>query len=84
MADKQIGKVTHYYDKLGVAIIKLENSLSIGDTIKIVSRDGSEFAQEVSSMQVERESIEKAKKGQEVGVKVDQKVKENALVYAAA
>lgn len=80
--EKVIGKVTHYYDKLGVAIVRLEDSLSLGDTIKFVGKDG-EFTQTVSSMQIEHKNVETAEKGQEVGIKVDQKVKDNALVYAA-
>lgn len=79
---KQIGKITHYYDKIGVAIIELLQELKAGDMIKIVNRDGSEFTQAVSSIQLEHQPIEKANKGQSVGVKVDQKVKENDLVYA--
>lgn len=81
MDKKPIGKVTHYYDKLGVAIIELSGSLKQGETIKIVGKDG-EFTQTVSSMQYEHQPIESAKKGQSVGIKVDQKVKENDLVYA--
>jgi len=34
MADFKIGKVMHYYDKLGVAIIQLDSGLGIGDKIK--------------------------------------------------
>lgn len=81
MDKKPIGKVTHYYDKIGVAIIELSGSLKQGETIKIVGKDG-EFTQTVSSMQYEHQPIESAKKGQSVGIKVDQKVKENDLVYA--
>lgn len=80
-AGKQVGKVTHYYDKLGVAIIELSDSLKQGETIKFVGKEG-EFTQVVSSMQHEHQPIESASKGQSVGVKVDQKVKENDLVYA--
>lgn len=81
MEEKPIGKVTHYYDKIGVAIIELTDTLRQGETIKIVGQ-GREFTQVVSSMQFEHQNIEKAQKGQSVGVKVDQKVKENDLVYA--
>lgn len=81
MADKQIGKVAHYYDKIGVAIIELSGSLKVGQTLKFVGHDN-EFTQDISSMQYEHQPIVEAKKGQSVGVKVDQKVKENDLVYA--
>ena len=78
--DKPIGKVTHYYDKISVAIVKLDKGLKVGDTLKFSGHD-QEFEQVVDSMQEEHQNIDKAKKGMEVGVKVDQKVKENDNVY---
>lgn len=81
MADQSIGKVTHYYDKIGVAIIELSAPLSISQMIKIVGKDG-EFTQKVESLQIEHQPIEKVKKGDVVGIKVDQKVREKDLVYA--
>lgn len=77
---KELGTVTHYYDKIGVAIIKLNDALSVGDAIKFVRGDD-EFEEKIESMQVEHEDVQKAKKGDEVGVKVSQKAKEGALVY---
>lgn len=82
MAEKEIGKVTHYFDKIGVAVVKVNGSLKVGDQVKFKTRDG-EFEQAVDSMQVEHEPIEKTKKGDEVGMKVDQKVKEGDKVYLA-
>ncbi|OGG07946.1 hypothetical protein A3D05_00145 [Candidatus Gottesmanbacteria bacterium RIFCSPHIGHO2_02_FULL_40_24] len=79
-ADRQIGKVTHYYDKIGVAVVKLSAPLKVGDTIRFSGHD-QEFNQEVKSMQIEHENIEKAPKGLEIGMKVDKKVKENDRVY---
>ncbi|MDA1337641.1 MAG: translation elongation factor-like protein [bacterium] len=76
---KPIGKIVHYYDKAGVGIIELESELTVGDRIRI-ERGENSFEQEVSSMQVEYKSVEKAKKGDFVGVKLDEKVKEGALV----
>ena len=80
MAELQIGVVTHYYNKIGVAIIKMSAPLKIGEKIKISGHD-QEFTQVVDSMQIEHQKIEKAKKGDEIGVKVDQPVKEKDLVY---
>ena len=80
MVDQKVGVVIHYYDKLGVAIIDLSSDLILGDKIKIVS-DGQEFIQEVSSMQIEHKSVNTAKKGDSIGLKVDQTVKEKAEVF---
>ncbi|PIU03572.1 hypothetical protein COT44_02595 [Candidatus Shapirobacteria bacterium CG08_land_8_20_14_0_20_39_18] len=80
MADVKIGKITHYYDKIGVAVLELSATLKDGETIRI-SGHGNEFTQTVSSMQVEHKQIESAKKGDAVGMKVDQAVKEGDEVY---
>lgn len=82
MTDVQIGKITHYYDKIGVAVLELTQILKKGDKIKISGHD-KEINQEVYSMQVEHEQIQKAKKGDIVGLKVDQPVKPGDLVYLA-
>ena len=80
MADpKVIGKITHYYDNIGVGVISLNGTLKVGDSI-ILSRGDQEFTQTVESMQVEHENVEKAKKGDDVGLKLTKKVKEGALV----
>lgn len=84
MADQKIGKISHYYDKIGVAVIKLtKGDLKAGDTVKLMAKDGSEFTQEVSSMQIERASIEIAKAGDEFGLKVDKEVKTGSDVVKA-
>lgn len=80
MADFKVGVITHYYDKIGVAVLELADTLSAGDTIRI-SGHGNEFTQTVSSMQVEHESIPVAKKGQAIGLKMDQGVKEGDEVF---
>jgi translation elongation factor EF-1alpha len=80
---KEIGKVTHFFDKIGVAVITVSAGLKVGDTI-VIAGHNQEFEQSVTSMQVEHESVEKAKKGDEVGLKVDQAVKEGDRVYLQA
>ncbi len=83
MPDFKVGKVTHYYDKIGVAIVDLDGNLAIGDKIKIVKGED-EFEQEVKSMQVEHKQVDTAKKGDVIGLKVDQPTKEGAEVYKAS
>lgn len=83
MADaKPIGKVTHFFDKISVAVIALDKALKTGDKIKI-GRNGHFIEQEVRSMQVEHKPIKEAKKGQEVGMKVGGEVKAGDLVFKA-
>ncbi len=79
---KPIGKVTHFFDKIGVAIVKLEAALKVGDKVKFEGH-GASFEQPVDSMQIDREPIKEAKKGDEVGMKVTQPVKAGDLVFKA-
>ncbi|OGB74577.1 hypothetical protein A2V68_03010 [candidate division Kazan bacterium RBG_13_50_9] len=79
---KVIGKVTHYYDKLGVAIVELADTLKVGDKVKFVKGD-SELEQAIESMQIERAAVDSAKKGAVIGVKANEPVKEGAVVYMA-
>jgi putative protease len=83
MADEEkklIGKITHYYSKIGVAVIELEDDLAVGDEISIEGAS-TNIKQKVDSMQVEHENIESAKAGDSVGMKVVDKVRENDQVY---
>ncbi len=83
LADKDlVGEVIHYYDKIGVAVLKLNKSLKVGDKVKFVHGD-KEFEQSIESMQLEHEQVNDGKKGQEVAVKVDQETKSGTEVYLA-
>ena len=77
--DTKVGKITHYYDKLGVAVVRLSGSLATGDAIKI-KKGESEFTDIVESMQVEHAPVMSAQAGQEVAIKISQKTKEGASV----
>jgi putative protease len=78
--ESQIGKVTHYYKKIGVAIVELSDSLLLGDTIHI-SGHTTDLSQKVDSMQMEHQNIEKAEKGQTIGLKVTDEVRVKDLVF---
>jgi putative protease len=77
---KLIGKVTHYFSKIGVAVIELSDSLKVGETIRIVG-GATDFTQIVESMEMDHQKIKQAKKGDSVGLKVEQKVREGYKVY---
>jgi putative protease len=79
--EKKLGKVTHYFDKIKVAAIKLSDSVSVGDTIRIVGGEKTDFEQKIASMQFKHESLKKAKKGQEIGIKVAKKAREGYRVF---
>ena len=77
-----VGKVIHYYDKIGVAVIKLEKSLKVGDIVNFVHGEN-EFKQTIESMQLEHIQIKEGKKGHEVAVKIDKEAKSGTLIYSA-
>lgn len=80
--EKPVGRVIHYYDKIGVAVVRLESAVKTGDALKF-AKDENAFEQTVSSMQFDHKPIDAGKKGQEVAIKVDQPTKEGTLVYMA-
>ena len=77
---KKIGEITHYFSRIGVAIIQLGDSLSIGEKI-LIKGATTQIEQDVTSMQIEQKNITKAKKGQSIGLKVDGKVRKKDKVY---
>jgi putative protease len=77
---KKIGEITHYFSKIGVAIVRLGASVSIGDKI-IIQGATTHIEQDVTSMQIEHKNVNKAKKGQSIGLKVDGKVRKKDNVY---
>lgn len=81
MEEMQVGKVTHYYTKIGVAVIEItDGSIKVGDEIHIKGHT-SDFKQKVSSMQIEHENVEMAEPGQSIGIKVNEPVRANDVVY---
>jgi|SRR3989344_6961245 len=78
--EEQIGKIIHYYDKIGVGVVHLDGVLKTGDTIH-VKGGVSDFEQAVESMQLNHESVNSAKKGEEVAIKLAQKAKEGDILY---
>ncbi len=75
-----IGKVDHFFDKVGVAAIVLTGSLKVGDTIEIVSGTDT-VRQRVDSMQIDRRDVSEASSGDSVGIKTDRKVARGSVVY---
>lgn len=79
--EKLIGKVTHYFANIKVAVVKLSAPLLVGDNIRIIGGEETDFKQEVKSMEKDHEKIKKAKKGDEIGMKISKKAREGYKVY---
>jgi len=80
--EKQVGVVSNYFDKVSVAAIKLMDSLKAGETVKIVGGD-TDFEQVIDSMQIQHEKVKSAKKGDEIGIKVKERVRKGYRVFKA-
>ena len=76
-----VGNVTHYYGKAGAAVFKVKNgSLAIGDRIRVYGKHV-DFEQTVETMEIDRKPIQKAAKGDEIGLGIRNKVHENDGIY---
>jgi translation elongation factor EF-Tu-like GTPase len=80
MAEKLIGKVNHWFGRIGVAGIALTDRLAVGDSIHILGHT-TDFEQEVTSMQVMHQDVAEAGSGDEVGVKVQSRARVGDRVY---
>ncbi|HPD19865.1 MAG TPA: hypothetical protein PLV95_01345 [Candidatus Pacearchaeota archaeon] len=81
--EKRIGKITHYFNKIKVGVVKLSDTLSVGNEIIIKSKTEEKFRQKVSSMEIDGKKIKRAKKGQKIGLKMKKPVREGYFVFKA-
>lgn len=80
MAEKEIGEVSTFFSHVSVAAIKLKGKLKVGDRIKITGHT-TDMEQLVDSMQINRKEVKEAKKGDEIGIKVNDRVRPNDKVF---
>ncbi|MDH7478035.1 MAG: translation elongation factor-like protein [Candidatus Bathyarchaeota archaeon] len=76
----EVGRVTHFFSKISVAVIELKAPLAVGDTI-LIKGPTTDFEQTVESMQIEHKNVQRAEAGQSIGLKVMQRVREKDIVY---
>jgi len=76
----EVGRITHFFTKISVAVIELTAPLAVGDTI-VIKGPTTDFEQVVDSMQIEHENVQRAGPGQSIGLKVAQRVREKDMVY---
>ena len=77
---KLVGKISHYFTKIGVGVIELSDELKVGDRISIEGAT-TNVQQSVRSMQIEHADVKSAGAGDAIGMKVEQRVREGDLVY---
>ena len=81
MTEVELGKVTHYFSKIGVAAIAIAHeTLHVGDTIHVKGHT-SDFMQKIDSMQVDGQSVDEAAVGQSIGLRVKEHAREHDQVF---
>lgn len=80
MKEKKVGKVSTYFSHVNVAAIKLSDKLKVGDKIHIKGHT-TDLQQKVASIQINKDSVKEAKKGDHIGIKVSDKVRPNDSVF---
>jgi putative protease len=76
----EVGHITHFFPRITVAVLDLTAPLSVGDRI-LVKGPSTDFEQVVESMQIEHKNIQRAEKGQSIGIKLVQHARERDVVY---
>jgi len=81
MIEEEIGVISHYFDKINVAAVEIMNGkLSVGDTIHIKGHT-TDLTMTVDSMQIEHDEVDEAKKGDAIGIKVAEKVRQHDKIF---
>jgi len=77
---REVGRVSHFFGRINVAIIELKGTISVGDQI-LIKGPTTDIEQTVNSMEIEHEKVKQAEAGQSIGMKVNARVRENDSVY---
>jgi len=80
MEERKIGNISHFFDKISVGVIALDDDLKVGDNIHIKGPI-TDFDQEITSMQIDRSVVKEAKAGQSVGLKLIEKARSHDVIY---
>ena len=77
---REVGKVSHFFGRINVAVIEVKDTISVGDQI-FIKGPTTDIEQTVDSMEIEHEKVKQAKAGQSIGMKVNGRVRENDILY---
>jgi translation elongation factor EF-Tu-like GTPase len=80
---REVGVVSHFFNKINVAIIEVKDTISVGDRI-FIKGPTTDLEQTIDSMEIEHEKVQQAKAGQSIGMKVNDRVREKDAVYKTA
>jgi putative protease len=77
---EEVGRISHYFSRIGVAAVVLKKPLRVGDRVRIKGSK-TDFEMIIDSMEIDNQKIEQAMAGDEVGIKVNDKVRKRDMVY---
>jgi len=77
---REVGRVSHFFGRINVAIIEVTDTVSVGDQI-FIKGPTTDIEQTIDSMEIEHTKVKQAEAGQSIGMKVNARVRENDIVY---
>jgi len=77
---REVGRVSHFFGRINVAIIEVKDTISVGDQI-LIKGPTTDIEQTIDSMEIEHTKVKQAEAGQSIGMKVNGRVRENDIVY---
>jgi len=80
MPMNEVGEIIHMFPKIGVAVVKVTGTLKKGDQI-VIKGTGTDFEQVVESMQIDKQEVEEANDGQDIGLKVEEPVRKGDRIF---
>lgn len=81
--EEKIGEVTHYFGKINVAVLKIDQGIKIGENLHFVGNH-TDFSQEIKSLQIEHQDVSEADAGSDVAMKVKDRVRAGDKVFRLA
>ena len=80
---RKVGRVSHFFGRINVAILELTDTISVGDQI-FIKGPTTDLEQTVDSMEIEHAKVQQAEAGQSIGMKVNTRVRQKDVVYKTA
>ena len=77
---REVGRVSHFFSRINVAIVEVTDTISVGDEI-LIKGPTTDIEQTIDSMEIEHKKVKQAEAGQSIGMKVNDRVRENDIVY---
>ena len=77
---REVGRVSHFFGRINVAVIEVTGTISVGDQI-LIKGPITDIKQTIDSMEIEHEKVKQVEAGHSIGMKVNGRVRENDTVY---